>query len=154
LANTRPYEGLILCLPAAFLFLRWLFHRPSNRESSGIPWKCVVFPLWAVFLFMLLFMGYYNWRLTGSAFLFPHTLNERTYESLPPFVWQKPFPEKHFNNDRFEEFFNVWEREEYTRTWKSFLDISREKLDRFRAEFYWVGLLLALPGLTFALLNH
>src|SRR5262249_540912 len=84
LANTRPYEGLVFCLPAAFLFLRWIFRRWSNHES---PWKTIVAPLCFVLLFTLIFMGYYNWRLTGKALLFPHTLNERTYESLPPFVW-------------------------------------------------------------------
>ncbi|HJZ66385.1 MAG TPA: hypothetical protein VKD70_18820 [Candidatus Acidoferrum sp.] len=151
LANTRPYEGLVYCLPAAFLFLRWILRRWSNPESGGIPWNTIVVPLCSVFLLTLIFMGYYNWRLTGNTFFFPHTLNERTYESLPPFVWQKPFPEKHFNNERFEEFFNVWEREEYTRTWKSFLDISGVKLERLASAFCWLGMLLALPGLPFAL---
>jgi len=99
----------------------------------------------------LAFMGYYNWRLTGNALLFPHTLNERTYESVPPFFWQAPLPEKHYNNDRFEEFFNVWEREEYTRGWKGFLSVSLTKSTRFASAFCWLGLVLALPGLPSAL---
>jgi hypothetical protein len=151
LANSRPYEGLVFCVPAAFLFLRWLWRGAQSKTDSGIPWKKIIAPLAAVLICTIAFMGYYNWRLTGNALLFPHTLNERTYESVPPFFWQTPLPEKHYNNDRFEEFFNVWEREEYSRTWKSLLQVSLTKTTRLGSAFCWLGLVLALPGLPFAL---
>ncbi len=151
LANSRPYEGFVLCLPAAFLFLRWLWRGTQNKSVSKTVWTRVVSPLCAVLLLTLAFMGYYNWRLTGNALLFPHTLNERTYESVRPFFWQASLPEKHYNNDRFEEFFNVWEREEYTRSWNGFLNVSHTKTVRFASAFCWLGLILALPGLPFAL---
>jgi hypothetical protein len=151
LANSRPYEGLVLCLPVAFLLLRWLWQNRRVETAARITWAKVMAPLCAVLLLTLAFMGYYNWRLTGNALLFPHTLNERTYESVRPFFWQAPLPEKHYNNDRFEEFFNVWEREEYTRSWKGFLDVSHTKTARFASAFCWLGMFLALPGLPFAL---
>jgi len=151
LANSRPYEGLVFCMPAAFLFLRWMWLSAKNKTKHAIPWAKVIAPLCAVLILTLAFMGYYNWRLTGNALLFPHTLNERTYESVPPFFWQAPLPEKHYNNDRFEEFFNVWEREEYSRTWKSLLEVSSTKTTRLASAFCWPGLLLAFPGLLFAL---
>src|SRR5215831_17490036 len=151
LANSRPYEGLVFCLPAVFLFLQWLWRKRKNRENGKIPWARVIAPLSAVLLFTMAFMGYYNWRLTGNALLFPHTLNERAYESVPPFFWQTPLPEKHYNNDRFEEFFNVWEREEYTRSWNSFVNVSLTKTIRFSSAFCWPGLAFLLPGLPFAL---
>jgi hypothetical protein len=151
LANSRPYEGFVFCLPAAFLFVRWLRLKARNKADRGIPWTRVIAPLCTVLLLAVAFMGYYNWRLTGNALLFPHTLNERAYESVPPFFWQAPLPEKHYNNDRFEEFFNVWEREEYTRSWKGFLDVSVTKTIRFGSAFCWLGMVLALPGLPLAL---
>jgi hypothetical protein len=150
LANSRPYEGLVFCIPAAFLFLRWLWSG-ARSKPGGILWRKVVAPLAGVLVCTIAFMGYYNWRLTGNALLFPHTLNERTYESVPPFFWQASLPEKHYNNDRFEEFFNVWEREEYSRTWKSLLQVSLTKTTRLGSAFCWLGLALALPGLPFAL---
>lgn len=154
LANSRPYEGLVFCLPTGFLFLRWVWRNSRDKASSRVAWARVVAPLCAVLFLTLAFMGYYNWRLTGNALLFPHTLNERTYESVPPFFWQKPLPEKHYNNDRFEEFFNVWEREEYTRSWNGFMNVSLTKTIRFGSAFCWLGLLLALPGVPFALRDH
>ena len=149
LANSRPYEGGVFCIPAAFLFLRWLWRRARETPTGAIPWKRVVAPLVGVLFLTIAFMGYYNWRLTGSALLFPHTLNERTYEHVPPFAWQKPLPEKHYNNARLEEFFNDWEPEEYTRGWNSYLEVSKTKTVRFTSAFLWVGLFFAVPGLPF-----
>src|SRR5262249_24365523 len=115
LANSRPYEGVVFCLPAAFLFFRWLWRCTQVSPRQGIQWRRIVAPLATIAVLTLVFMGYYNWRLTGDALFFPHTLNERTYEHVPTFAWQKPPPEKHYNNARLEEFFNEWEPEEYTR---------------------------------------
>lgn len=151
LANSRPYEGLVLCVPAAFLFLHWLWQKAKCKNAPGIPWRSILAPLGVVLALMLCFMGYYNWRLTGNAKLFPYQLNLRTYSSAPMFVWQSWQPEKHYNNDRFEEFYNAWEREEYTRSWKALLAISHTKTTRLASAFLWWGLLLALPGLPFAL---
>jgi len=150
LANSRPYEGLVFCLPAAFLFLRWLWQK-SKSASDGIPGASVIAPLVVVLLLTITFMGYYNWRLTGNALLFPHTLNVRTYHTAPMFLWQAAKPEKKYNNDRFEEFYNVWEREEYTRSWRGVHEVSRTKTERLSLTFFWLGAVLAIPGLPFAL---
>ncbi len=151
LANSRPYEGAIFCLPAAFLLFRWLWRRHQFGPQRRIPWGGVIAPLAAIGILTLAFMGYYNWRLTGDALLFPHTLNERRYEHIPPFAWQKPLPEKHYNNARLEEFFNEWEPEEYTRGWSAYWEVTKTKTVRFASAFVWPGLLLALPGLPFVL---
>src|SRR5262252_1043777 len=45
LANSRPYEGLVFCLPAAFLFLRWLLQKSKNKLQGQLPWTKVIFPL-------------------------------------------------------------------------------------------------------------
>ncbi|HWZ98622.1 MAG TPA: hypothetical protein VN025_12760 [Candidatus Dormibacteraeota bacterium] len=151
LANSRPYEGFVFCVPAAFLFLRWLWQKSKSGNSNGTPWASVIVPLSAVLILTVAFMGYYNWRLTGNALLFPHTLNVKTYHTAPMFVWQTAKPEKQYNNDRFEEFYNVWEREEYTRSWKGLKEVSFTKTTRLASSFWWLGLALALPGLPFAL---
>jgi hypothetical protein len=151
LANSRPYEGLIFCAPAAFLFLRWLWRNRKSRDSAGVPWRSVLVPLSVVLALTFCFMGYYNWRLTGNAKLFPYQLNQRTYSTAPMFVWQNWRAEKQYNNDRFEEFYNVWEREEYTRSWKALVSVSSTKTTRLASAYLWWGLFLALPGLPFAL---
>jgi hypothetical protein len=151
LANSRPYEGFVFCVPAAFLFLRWLWRATKRENGRGLPWKTVLAPLAVVLLLTLAFMGYYNWRLTGSALLFPHTLNVQKYHTAGMFIWQTAKPMKHYNNDRFEEFYNVFEREEYARTWSSLGEVSLTKTTRLASSFFWPAALLALPGLPFAL---
>jgi hypothetical protein len=151
LANSRPYEGLVFCLPVAFLFLRWLLQKSENKLQGGLPWAEVLLPLSFVLLLTVAFMGYYNSRLTGNVLLFPHTLNVKTYHTAPMFLWQTAKPEKKYNNDRFEEFYNVWEREEYTRGWKGIKEVSGVKTTRLALTFFWLGAVLAIPGIPFAL---
>jgi hypothetical protein len=151
LANSRPYEGLVFCVPASFLFLRWLWQKTKGKSDGTLPWTKVLIPLGLVLILTISFMGYYNWRLTGNALLFPHTLNVKTYHTAPMFLWQTAKPEKKYNNDRFEEFYNVWEREEYTRSWNGVKEVSTIKTERLALSFFWLGAVLAIPGLPFAL---
>jgi hypothetical protein len=70
-------------------------------------------PFCAVMLLCLVFIGYYNWRGTGSPLLFPYALNERTYVTTPTLFWQKERPPIHFLNPQFEAFYNVEAREQW-----------------------------------------
>ena len=96
-------------------------------------------------------MGYYNWRTTGNPLLMPHTLNTNTYHSSATFLWQQPGPEKQYRNAQFDDFYNGWERENYRNTWSDVRRVSWEKIQRCGYAFFWLGAILALPGLPFAL---
>jgi hypothetical protein len=75
LANSRPLEGFLFCVPVLFALLAWLFSRRSPAFTLTGP--RVLLPLSCVMAVVLLFIGYYNWRVTGNALLFPHVLYER-----------------------------------------------------------------------------
>src|SRR5580698_4502295 len=81
LANSRPYEGFLFCVPAGILLMWWLFGKIKSRDSAGARIRIVFVPLAGVMVLTLAFVGYYNRRLTGNALLFPHVLNTRTYHS-------------------------------------------------------------------------
>jgi hypothetical protein len=151
LANSRPYEGLLFCIPAAAWFLWWLAGRTGRPETSLASRAQMLVPLFLVLVSAAAFMGYYNWRLTGNAFLMPHVLRTRTHHSAALFLWQHPRPPLHYNNQQFEDFYNGWERENYQNTWNDVSRVSQEKFDRLGATFFWWGALLLLPGLPFAL---
>jgi len=68
LANTRPYEGLLFCIPIGCWFLRWLAGKTKSPVSRRDRLIKAFISLAAVLLVTLIFMGYYNWRLTGNAF--------------------------------------------------------------------------------------
>jgi len=150
LANSRPYEGLLFCVPSGVWLIAWLAGKMKSRDAAGARIRIVLLPLAAVMVLTLAFIGYYNWRLTGNALLFPHVLNTRTYHSTPLFLWEHLKPELTYNNQQFEDFYNGWEREDYHTTWKDARDVTAEKLARMGVEFFWPGTLFLLPALPFA----
>jgi hypothetical protein len=80
LANSRPYEGLLVSLPAAFalaLCLRRL-PRPPIAVLAGILGAGA------------LATGWYNWRITGSPLRLPYNAYIEQYAAQPAFVWQTP----------------------------------------------------------------
>jgi hypothetical protein len=151
LANSRPYEGALFCLPAAIWLLCWL--AGGTKSSAPLParWRRVAIPLCLMLAITAGAMGYYNWRVTGDPLLIPHVLNTRTYHTSPLFLWEHPKAPMHYRNAQFEDFYNGWERENYSTDWESVRRVSWEKLFRCGITYFWPGLLLALPAVPFAL---
>jgi hypothetical protein len=150
LANSRPYEGFLFCVPAGLRLFWWLIGKTKSHTTAGARIRIVLLPLSAVLVFTVAFIGYYNWRLTGNALLMPHVLNTRTYHSTPLFLWEHLKPELTYHNQQFEDFYNGWEREDYQTTWKDARDVTAEKLARMGVEFFWPGVLFLLPAIPFA----
>lgn len=151
LANSRPYEGFLFCVPAAAWFLWWLFRKIKSDVAQRARFTTILVPLILVLMSTGIFMAYYNWRLTGDALLMPHVLRYKTYHSSALFLWQHLRPPLHYNNQQFQDFYNGWERENYHNTWADVWRVSTEKLFRYGSTFFWGGALLFLPGLPFTL---
>ena len=149
LANSRPFEGLILCVPAGIYFLWWLAGKTRCQVSMAARLRQAAIPLGLVLLITGLWILHYNKRLTGHALLFPYVLNARTYPTTT-FVFQKPAQVIHYNNPQFSFFYDGIVRLQYAGTWDDLERISWEKMTRWAPAFLWMGLLLALPGLPFA----
>src|ERR1700676_5224475 len=81
LANSRPYEGMLFCIPAAAWFIWWLARTnkiPSAHSAASSSARiAVLISALSVLTAASAFMGYYNWRLTGNALLMPHALRTR-----------------------------------------------------------------------------
>jgi hypothetical protein len=155
LANSRPYEGLLFCIPAAAWFIWWLATTKNlgsthNTALSSAHAKAkVLASVLIVLIAAAAFMGYYNWRLTGSASLMPHALRTRTYHSSALFLWEHSRLPLQYNNPQFEKFYNGWERENYRHTWKDVWRVSKEKLNRGGHTFFWWGVILLAPATPF-----
>ena len=88
LAITRPYEGLILSALAGLVLLHhsvWAKRLPLTQLAH-----CYLLPGVLIMTPTLLFMGYYNWRVTGHATQMPYVLYESQYGITPLFAWQDP----------------------------------------------------------------
>jgi hypothetical protein len=151
LANTRPYEGAIFCFPVGVWFLWWLAGKTKSPGSRRARTVRVLAPLALILGLTIGFIGYYNWRLTGNALLFPHVLNSHTYRSMGLFLWDHPQAPLHYHNKQFEDFYNGWERDEYENTWQGVRKVSIEKLTRGGSTYFWWGALSLLPALPFVI---
>lgn len=115
LANSRPLEGFLFCVPVAIALVIWLFSRTS--PVVGITGPRVLLPALGVLALTLLFVGYYNWRVTGNVLVFPETLALRQYENMPLLAWQKLNPPLHYSNPQFQYFYGVRLPSRYPPTW-------------------------------------
>jgi hypothetical protein len=145
LANSRPFEGFVLCVPVAFALLYWLFSRHSPAWRITVP--RVVIPLSCVLMMCFAFIFYYNRQVTGGALQFPHALDDQLHQSAPNFVWQKLSPPLQFPNHQFDVFYNHWSRNFYNHTWADFLRISWDKVTQFYT--FFLGAPLLVPFVTF-----
>jgi hypothetical protein len=113
LACSRPVEGLIFCIPAAIALLFF----PTRRRPLGDILRRVMLPTAPLLLGGLIFLAYYNARVTGSPTLFPYVAYHRQYFNYPVFAWGHVPPPLQYSNPQFEFFFNTWQRARYQLTW-------------------------------------
>ena len=111
LATTRPFEGLLLCLPVAFVLGRWLLFG-SNRPSNAILLRRAVLPL-CLLIAAGSWMAYYDYRAFGKATTLPYTVDRETYAIVPYFIWQKVRPEPNYRYAEMREFYTVGEYKSY-----------------------------------------
>jgi len=138
LANSRPFEGFIFCIPVAFALLFWVLQ--LRKKKHAIPVRRVLFPILACLIVNVVFTLYYNRRLTGDAFTFPRTLYYKQNLSVSPFICGKILPPFHYANAQFESFFNGWMRGLYNGRWADLKKIELLHLNEFWL-FFLGGLL-------------
>ena len=147
LANSRPLEGLILCIPVMAALTMWLYSRRKTDLSSAI--ARVGVPLLLTSTCLLILVGYYNWRVTGKAFLMPEMLNARLYsgDALAPGTpgfRHMPRPVLVYPNPQFESFYNNLILQTAS---QRFLDSARTKVHRIW--IFFLGTTLTLPLVLF-----
>ncbi len=145
LANSRPFEGFIFCVPVVIYLTYWLFSR--ERPSFILALRRVLIPLVAILVPTLAFMGCYNRRVTGNAFLFPHVLFVRQYTNRGVFAWQDFRTPLTYSNPEFDYFYNTRLRERYAPSWSNW---KRTSWNGLRACWHlFLGIPLSIPFLAF-----
>ncbi len=145
LMNSRPLEGLFLCLPVAAVLVGWFW---SKRRPT---WAAIasrfMFPFAALFLLGLVFDGYYDWRVTGDPFLLPYVLNQRTYDPTPAFVLLQPRAPLAYLNAQFDTFYNHWVRAEWIEAQRAPVRHALSILGNVVHFFFWPELCVPLAVL-------
>ncbi|MBN8725477.1 MAG: hypothetical protein J0M03_21450 [Acidobacteria bacterium] len=137
LANSRPYEGFIISLCAVVCLSIWLIKKKSFPTSLLL--KQIVLPILLSMLLLVVTMGYYNWVVTGKAWLMPHQLYESAYNNYPLFIWLNPRNKLiEYNNKEFEQVHTIWFSKHFNSNFDppyNFLRLSVNKII-FLAKFF------------------
>jgi hypothetical protein len=110
LANSRPFEGMIVSIPASIMVLVMLV-RISGQGGLKSCFYRFILPLSTILLFGSGFMASYNHAVTGSLFRMPYQEYGAQYDSAPMFVFQKPQRPIQY---RHEDFRSLYMNEHYT----------------------------------------
>ena len=149
LANSRPYEGLIFSLPLGAVFLWWILGKTDSSPPWPLRLRKVILPAAALLVAGVGFVGYYNWRTTGSPRTFAMSLNQKFYDSSAVFIWETPGPPMPHNNSQFDDFYNRWQRNLYHHTWPDLRKVAWRKIRLVAQTYLWWDLLLIVPALFF-----
>ncbi len=115
LANSRPFEGLVFCIPVGTALVAALLRRNFEPHARNLRVRTFV-PAFVVVALGGVFVAFYNWRVTQDPLQFPYLLYHREYFHYPMFAWQQAPPPLHYSNAQFEAFFNGWHRNAYRLT--------------------------------------
>jgi len=142
LADSRPYEGLLLGLAAATALLIWL--AGPRRPRLPVVLRRVVAPIVLILAFAAAATGYYYYRVTGSAFRMTYQVNRATYSQAPYFLWQDPRPEPVYHHPIMREFYKREYRVfEESRTLTGFMRRLGEKI--WTSWNFYLGPVLTVP---------
>lgn len=112
LANTRPYEGLVLSLVVVARLVVWIVQeRPAWRPLL----RSTLLPMMLVLGLAGAATGYYFWRVTGSPLKMPQQVNRETYAIARYFYWQNAYPEHEYHHKVIRDFYRGLELKEFKR---------------------------------------
>jgi hypothetical protein len=141
LANSRPYEGLVLTVAVAVVWFLWA------RNEATPAWRPVLSrvlaPLAVLFVITLGLMGYYFWRTTGNPLRTPYVVNTSAYRPVPFFPWQAMTNAPVYDHPVMKAYYLGWAVNQY--------DLARYHVvvtflfKVFKFWFFFLGPVLTLP---------
>ena len=145
LANSRPYEGLVLSLPVGLALLAWLLMDRRIEFKDRI--LGVVLPIAVVLILAGTAMGYYFRCVTGHPVRMPYQVGRETYATAPIFLWQSSRPEPVYRHPVMRDFYRQYEQvfyEDEIRTIQGFIVTKLAFATAFFSFYFGPALLLPL----------
>jgi hypothetical protein len=149
LATSRPWEGLVASIVALVpVLLDTLRNRDHRRRLVRRALPATALLLAAGFAWI----GWYQWRVTGSPWTMPYRLYDQRYASVPLFLWQQPRAVEPSPHPVIARFFRDFEGAEWRRqhTLRGWLAAAGEKSWRLLSFYFGGALTVALAGLPWA----
>ena len=144
---TRPYEGLLLCLPVTVALVHWIW-KGKNRPPRLVLARRAVLPL-AVIVAAGTWLGYYDLKAFGKATTLPYSVDRAQYATAPYYVWQNLRPTPRYRHARMEEFYQTHETAYFNaiHSWKGYLPATLGKLTF--TMWFFTGFVLLAPLFMF-----
>lgn len=126
LALSRPFEGVIVSLPAAAILVYYFLLHESNKLRSL---RRVVAPVTLIVGLTIAFIGLYNWRVTGDPRTFPYVVHNDQYSMTSGFLWSETTSPPMYRHTAIERFYQTWgvERTEKYQDLRTFIWLSTFK---------------------------
>jgi hypothetical protein len=140
---TRPYEGMLLCLPVCVVLVRQIVSRGKQINlRTGLRFAAP--PLLLIFAAGA-WMGYYNYRAFGSPLTPPYKVNRTTYAMAPYYVWQSARPEPAYRHAVLRNFYHYNELRAFTaiHSWRGF--VPQTLIKAISGVFFFTGIALLPP---------
>jgi len=143
LALTRPYEGMLLCLPVMVVLGRWAI-AGKNRPNPAVLLRRAALPL-LLMIAAAAWMGYYDYRAFGKPTTLPYSINRSAYAMAPYYVWQSLHPEPAYRHAAMRRFYIENEVKGYEKVypWSHFVTGSLAKI--FGTFLFFAGFALLPP---------
>jgi hypothetical protein len=143
LANSRPFEGMILCLPVVGSLISWMVRGPSPPLRAVL--GRVVAPASIVLAVAAMATCYYYWRVTGSPFRMPYQVDRMMYAVAPYFFWQSPRPAPVYHHQVMRDFYTQYELGFYRLTHSPAGMFSAILVKFLQLWLFYLGPFLTLP---------
>ena len=109
LANSRPLEGFLACLPVFGSLVVWLLW--DRRRPTGFKLIHVVLPTTMIGVIGVLWMLTYNHAVTGRWTTLPYQLHDSVYSASSLLIWKEPPAIPSYNHPRMKTLYVSWARE-------------------------------------------
>jgi hypothetical protein len=143
LVISRPYEGVLLCLPVALYLGHWAFFG-KNRPAPARLARLAAIPV-LVTLIAVAWLGWFDSRAFKNPLTLPYTVNRAQYAMAPYYVWQAPRPEPAYHHNDLRRFYSFNELEDFKKIHSLGGFIPRSVAKLVRSFEFFAGVILLVP---------
>jgi hypothetical protein len=139
---SRPYEGMLLCLPVVAVLGKCVW--TEKRPSAAVLCRRAL-PAAGLLLLGAAWLGYYDKQAFGNPLTLPYSVNRATYAMAPYYVWQEPRPAPAYHHEEMRRFYEIDELNDYLKIHSVSGFPTRTLAKAIRGVYFFSGLALVPP---------
>lgn len=106
MALSRPFEGLLISLPAVAIISYWLIRGHSHGRRQVL--TDAVIPMLLIVAATVAFLGYYNWRVTGHPTTWPYEIYFEEYSIASGWLSFEVGSVPDYRHAALERYYQIW----------------------------------------------